>query len=90
MADMLGATKAERLKNLKKLYNQHRINYKQYMLEVKKVEKYWVDPIEKPEDVEMPVNPEEGGFVAPEVVIPEGEPEVELPENPELPVNPEL
>ena len=35
------ATKEEILKNLKKQYNNHRISYKEYMLQVKKTEKYY-------------------------------------------------
>jgi len=34
-------TKAEALKNLKKMYNKHLLDYKQYMLQVKRIEKYW-------------------------------------------------
>lgn len=35
------ATKEEILKNLKKMYNSHRMTYKEYMLQVKKTEKYY-------------------------------------------------
>ena len=35
------ATKEEILKGLKKQYNNHRISYKEYMLQVKKTEKYY-------------------------------------------------
>lgn len=35
------ATKEEVLKNIKKAYNQHKLSYKEYMLEVKRTEKYY-------------------------------------------------
>ena len=35
------ATKEEILKNLKRQYTKHRISYKEYMLQVKKTEKYY-------------------------------------------------
>ena len=35
------ATKEEILKNLKKTYNKRKMSYKEYILEVKKVEKYY-------------------------------------------------
>lgn len=79
-------TKEEYLKSLKKMYNKHLMTYKQYMLETKKVEKYWKEDTEE-EKVELPVNPEQGGFIpAPSVKKPDymQSEEVELPVNPEL------
>lgn len=34
-------TKESALKELKKQYNKHKISYKEYMLQTKRVEKYW-------------------------------------------------
>ena len=50
MAEERFATKEEILKNLKKQYKQHRITYKQYMVELHRTEKHydeWLAEYEK-------------------------------------------
>lgn len=71
-----GVSKEERLRQLKRLYNAHKITYKQYMLECAKVNKYWDTVAENEAKTEAPVETE--------ATVVDNDENVELPPNPEL------
>lgn len=72
-----GVSKEERLRQLKRLYNAHKITYKQYMLECAKVNKYWDAVAEIKTNEETPIEAETTKAETEEENI-------ELPPNPEL------